>query len=169
MTTRRRKVTATFQRPYGLNEMDGIRPAGAGAVETDEQLVQGVSFPAYRRLPTWIRLPTKPGYPAGYPAGTATANADPEDEVRDAAVVRDAAPAETPIDGNSARRTNEMKKRSGDEKADLAAEERSEDDGMSEHAKKAADPAAWAAERGQRQRSRRWHGTGIRPGDREPS
>lgn len=162
MTTRRRKVTATFQRPYALNEMDGIRPTGAGPVETGEQFVQGVSFPAYRRLPTWIRLPTKPGYPAGYPAGTDTANADPEDEVRDAAVVRDAAPAATPVDGNYARRTNEMKKmkkRSGDEKADLAAEERSEDDGMSEHARKAADPAAWAAERGQRQRSRRWHRT----------
>ena len=32
--------------------------------------------------------------------------------------------------------------------ADLLAEERSEDDGMPEHADKAADPVGWAARRG---------------------
>ena len=34
-----------------------------------------------------------------------------------------------------------------DETADRAAEERSEDDGMTEHPAKARDPAQWAAER----------------------
>jgi hypothetical protein len=41
-----------------------------------------------------------------------------------------------------------------DETADRAAEERSEDDGMSEHRAKAGDPARWAAERRARTRRR---------------
>jgi hypothetical protein len=37
-----------------------------------------------------------------------------------------------------------------DETADRTAEERSEDDGMPEHAAKARDPVRWAADRGRR-------------------
>src|SRR5215207_3048923 len=48
-----------------------------------------------------------------------------------------------------------MKPNPSDETADRAAEERSEDDGMPEHRAKARDPARWAAERRQRQRTRR--------------
>ena len=40
-----------------------------------------------------------------------------------------------------------MKPNLHDETADRAAEERSEDDGMTEHPAKARDPAQWAAER----------------------
>lgn len=150
MTIRTRKETATFYRPFALNAMDGLRPAGAYEVETDEQLLEGVSFPAYRRLATWVRLPTKPGYPAGYPGVTEIQNVDPEE--LEAALKRDAAPATAPAAGNTAPGTDETTAKSGDEKADLAAEERSEDDGMMEHARKAADPAARAAGRGGRRR-----------------
>ena len=148
MSTRTRKEIVTFDRPFALNGLDGLRPAGAYEVETDEQLLEGVSFPAYRRLATWIRLPTKPGHPAGYPGVTEILNVDPKE--LDAARIRDAAPAAAPGDGNSAHRTDDITAKSGDEKADLAAEERSEDDGMMEHARKATDPAAWAAGRGGR-------------------
>ena len=48
---------------------------------------------------------------------------------------------------NSAGPPNQTGTNSRDEKADLAAEERSEDEGMTEHANKAADPVAWAANR----------------------
>ena len=40
-----------------------------------------------------------------------------------------------------------MKPNRHDETVDRAAEERSEDDGMTEHPAKARDPAQWAAER----------------------
>jgi hypothetical protein len=43
-----------------------------------------------------------------------------------------------------------MKQNLHDEIVDRAAEERSEDDGMPEHAAKARDPVRWAADRGRR-------------------
>lgn len=43
-----------------------------------------------------------------------------------------------------------MKRNSADEIADRAAEERSENEGMPEHAAKARDPVRWAADRGRR-------------------
>jgi len=43
-----------------------------------------------------------------------------------------------------------MKPNTADEIADRAAEERSENEGMPEHAAKARDPVRWAAERGKR-------------------
>jgi hypothetical protein len=43
-----------------------------------------------------------------------------------------------------------MKPNPHDETADRAAEERSEDDGMTEHPDKVRDPARWAAERRER-------------------
>jgi hypothetical protein len=44
-------------------------------------------------------------------------------------------------------KTSTMKREHPSEVADRIAEERSEDDGMPEHAAKARDPARWAAER----------------------
>jgi hypothetical protein len=37
--------------------MEGERPAGSYTVETDEELLEGLSFPAYRRTATYIVLP----------------------------------------------------------------------------------------------------------------
>jgi hypothetical protein len=36
-----------------------VLPAGTYRVETDEELVQGVSFPVYRRVATVIFLPSR--------------------------------------------------------------------------------------------------------------
>lgn len=41
-----------------------MQPAGAYRVETEEERLEGVSFPAYRRVGTVIRLPLWPGAPA---------------------------------------------------------------------------------------------------------
>lgn len=90
MTVRTRKEIVSFDRPFALNGLDGLRPAGSYEVEIDEQLVEGVSFPAYRRLATWIRLPTKPGYPGV----TEILNVDPGE--LDAALIRDAVPTTAP-------------------------------------------------------------------------
>ena len=91
MTIRTRKETVTFKRPFALRGMDRgidrVWPPGVYDVETDEQLLHGVSVPAYRRLATWIRLPMKPGRPGV----TEILNVTPEE--LDAALLRDTAPA----------------------------------------------------------------------------
>lgn len=56
MTTRTIKRTVTFQRPFSLSGFDGEQPAGTYSVETDEELLEGVSFPAYRRMATMMQI-----------------------------------------------------------------------------------------------------------------
>ena len=56
MTTRTTKSTVMFTRPFNLNGFDGEQPAGSYSVETDEELLEGVSFPAYRRMATMMQL-----------------------------------------------------------------------------------------------------------------
>jgi hypothetical protein len=56
MTMRTTKSTVTFKRPFNLSGFDGEQPAGSYSVETDEELMEGVSFPAYRRMATMMQL-----------------------------------------------------------------------------------------------------------------
>ena len=61
MTTRTTKKTVTFTRPFSLSGFDGEQPAGSYSVETDEELLDGVSFAAYRRMATMMQLDAKSG------------------------------------------------------------------------------------------------------------
>ena len=90
MTIRTSKKTVTFGRPFVLGGFDEVLPAGAYIVETDEELLEGISFPAYRRISTLIRLHAK----SGNPALTRALTIDPNE--LDAALKRDQAPAEIP-------------------------------------------------------------------------
>jgi hypothetical protein len=56
MTTRTRGETVTFLHSFEVRGEDGRQPAGSYLVETDEELLHGLSFPAYRRLATVIHL-----------------------------------------------------------------------------------------------------------------
>jgi len=47
----------TFDHPFSLYAADGLQPAGTYMVEIDEDLIEGVSFLAYRRIATTIYLP----------------------------------------------------------------------------------------------------------------
>lgn len=49
MTTRITTRVVTFAHPFRLDEAETAYPAGSYSVETEEELLQGVSFPAYRR------------------------------------------------------------------------------------------------------------------------
>lgn len=49
------RTTVTFKHPFKLGDMDDSHPAGSYAIETDEELLQDVSFPAYRRTATWMQ------------------------------------------------------------------------------------------------------------------
>ena len=60
MTVRTTSKTVTFVHPFNLSGMDETQPAGTYTVETDEELLQTLSLPAYRRISTLIRLPARP-------------------------------------------------------------------------------------------------------------
>jgi hypothetical protein len=61
MTTRTSKRTVTFKRPFALASLDEVLPAGDYSVETEEELVAGISYAAYRRTSTVLRLPARSG------------------------------------------------------------------------------------------------------------
>ena len=61
MPTRTTKKTVTFRRPFVLGGFDEVLPAGTYDVETDEELMHGISFPVYQRTLTLLRLHTVPG------------------------------------------------------------------------------------------------------------
>ena len=61
MTMRTSHKTVTFTQPFSLSGIDEVRAAGTYTVETNEEPLQGVSFPAYRRMETLIFLPSRPG------------------------------------------------------------------------------------------------------------
>lgn len=61
MTVRTSRKTVAFTRPFSLSGIDGVQPAGTYEVATDEELLPGLSFPAYRRIATLIYLPSRPG------------------------------------------------------------------------------------------------------------
>jgi hypothetical protein len=55
MRTTRKNVT--FCRPFLLKGVDRRLPAGEYQVITDEELIEGLSFPVYRRVSTMILVP----------------------------------------------------------------------------------------------------------------
>jgi hypothetical protein len=83
MTLRTSNKIVTFRRPFWLQSVDRTLPAGNYRVVTDEELIEGLSFPAYRRISTMIFVPA--------PSGSAVemATVDPLD--LEAALAQDAA------------------------------------------------------------------------------
>jgi hypothetical protein len=59
MTIRTTRKTVTFARPFILKGVDRILPAGDYRVLTDEELIEELSFPVYRRVSTMIFVPTE--------------------------------------------------------------------------------------------------------------
>jgi hypothetical protein len=59
MTMRTTSKTVTFMHPFNLSGTDEVQPAGTYTVETDEELLEPSSFPAYRRISTLMRLPAR--------------------------------------------------------------------------------------------------------------
>ena len=57
MLTRSKRVTLTFQHPFSLKGVERRLAAGEYEVATDEELIEGLSFPVYRRVATLIFLP----------------------------------------------------------------------------------------------------------------
>lgn len=59
MMTRTTRKTITFSHPFSLADVGRILPAGNYEIVTDEELIEGLSFPAYRRVATMMLAPTQ--------------------------------------------------------------------------------------------------------------
>ena len=57
MTVRTRDKMWTFRNPFTLKGVDRLLPAGNYRVTTDEELIESLSFPVYRRVATMILVP----------------------------------------------------------------------------------------------------------------
>jgi hypothetical protein len=75
MATRTSKRTVTFIRPFTLGGSSLEFPAGRYFIETDEERVDELSFPFYRRTATMMQLIADPLHPGV----TETAVIDPLD------------------------------------------------------------------------------------------
>lgn len=61
MMMRTTTKTVTFHRPFCLKGVDRLLPPADYRVITDEELIEGLSFPAYRRVSTVIFVPAPSG------------------------------------------------------------------------------------------------------------
>ncbi len=86
MTKRTTRTTVTFGKPFVLRGFDQGLPSGSHEVEIDEELLEGVSFLAYRRVLTLLHL-----RPAGGGGTSQSLVVDPAD--LEAALARDRAAA----------------------------------------------------------------------------
>lgn len=51
------RTTVRFLHPFLLYGFDAPQPAGEYVIDQDEELIEGISWPAYRRIATFIHLP----------------------------------------------------------------------------------------------------------------
>jgi hypothetical protein len=61
MTTRSRRETVSFRHPFRIRGVDRVLPAGSYQVITDEEMIEGLSFAAFRRVATMIEVPAETG------------------------------------------------------------------------------------------------------------
>ena len=57
MTVRTDRSTISFRNPFSLRDLEGVQPAGDYLVETDNELIEGISRLAYRRVATLLTIP----------------------------------------------------------------------------------------------------------------
>jgi hypothetical protein len=55
--TRTRHSKLTFSHDFSLKGVERQLPAGEYEIVSDEELVEGLSFPVYRRVACWIMAP----------------------------------------------------------------------------------------------------------------
>jgi hypothetical protein len=59
MMTRTKRETLKFIHPFFLKGVDRTLPPGEYQVVTDEELIEGLSFPVYRRIATMMFVPAQ--------------------------------------------------------------------------------------------------------------
>ena len=61
MPNRTHREIMVFRRPFRLRGWSEAQPAGTYVVETEEELIEGLSFAAYHRISTTITREVLPG------------------------------------------------------------------------------------------------------------
>jgi hypothetical protein len=57
LTLRTNRTTVSFLNPFSLKDLDGVQPAGDYIVETDNEVIEGLSRVAHRRVATLLTIP----------------------------------------------------------------------------------------------------------------
>lgn len=57
MTTRTRREMVHFKHPFCIKGIDRLLPPGAYEVITDEEMIERLSFPSFRRVATMFMVP----------------------------------------------------------------------------------------------------------------
>ena len=57
--TRSRRETIVFKHPFRMASIERLLPAGAYEVVTDEEMIEGLSFPVFRRVATMMMIPAE--------------------------------------------------------------------------------------------------------------
>jgi len=60
MNTRSRRETVHFRHSFRLKGVDRLLSPGAYEIITDEEMIEGLSFPCFRRVATMIMVPGAP-------------------------------------------------------------------------------------------------------------
>ena len=58
MTIKTTRAIASFNEPFSLRNVDGVQPAGEYAVYLEDELIEGLSRAAYRRVSTTLQTPS---------------------------------------------------------------------------------------------------------------
>jgi hypothetical protein len=59
VATRTQRKTVVFSHPFRLKGVDRVLPPGDYEVVTDEESIEGLSFPVYQRVSTTIIVPAQ--------------------------------------------------------------------------------------------------------------
>lgn len=59
MSIRTTRKIVKFSNPFSIEGVGRVLPAGNYEVVTDEELIEGLSFPVYRRVATMMLAPTQ--------------------------------------------------------------------------------------------------------------
>ena len=60
MNTRTRRETVHFRHPFRIKGIDRQLAPGAYEIIADEEMIEGLSFPCFRRVATMIMVPGAP-------------------------------------------------------------------------------------------------------------
>jgi len=129
MSTRTTSKIVSFAKPFVLGALGEVLPAGDYAVDTDEELLQGVSFPVYCRVLTTFHLK----HASGNPLLERTMTIDPKD--LDAALTRDRELPDPAISDGNGRPHQTQDSHEPRQPADRDSDDRAENEGMKCHAR----------------------------------
>lgn len=127
MTVRTTKTTVAFAKPFTIGDFDELLPPGTYDVETDEELLEGLSFLAYRRTLTLIHLPATSEHPGLWRTLVIDPNA------LDAALKRDEASSVSSPERASVQKPSEGPPKTREAETDRQAVDRVEEEGMIVH------------------------------------